>query len=139
MICNVCYRPELVLETRPDLVSTSTTMPSQSVWALLDGDDTNDDNAPTWAWTPQVTWSSEADCFQGQIVGTPGEDHICNPYCVHSYGQPRAHTTPLTPLQMRLQALLRTAQNLAECHTMLANRGADMSGSDNAKRRKKGD
>ena len=140
MICNACYRPERVLEARPDLVSTSTTMPSSAVWALL-GDVwyDDDDSAPTWAWSPQVTWSPAADRFQGHIVGTPGVDHICNPYCVHSYGHPRAQSTPLTPLQLRLQALLRTAQNLAECHTMLANRDADSYRSDNAKRRKKGD
>jgi len=140
MICNTCYRPERVLESRPDLVSTATTMPSQSVWALL-GDIRYDDDdpSPTWAWSPQVTWSPAADCFQGHIVGTPRADHICNPYCVHSYGQPRAQTTPLTPLQLRLQALLRTAQNLAECHTLLANRAADSYRSENAKRRKKGD
>ena len=139
MICNLCYRPEHVLDSRPDLISASTTLPSQSVWSLLDDVDANSDNAPTWVWSPHVAWSPTAGCFQGQVVGTPGDGHVCNPYCVHSYGQPRVHATPLTPLQLRLQALLRTAQNLAECHTLLANRGFDSSDSDNAKRRKKGD
>jgi len=142
MICNLCYRPEHVLDSRPDLISAPT-LPSQFVWSLLDDADGNSattDNAATWVWSPHAVWSPTAGCFQGQVIGSPGAGHVCNPYCIHSNEPPGTPTSPLTPLQLQLQSLLRTAQNLAECHSMLASTQTPGSASDNEpKRRKKGD
>jgi len=80
-----------------------------------------------WKWSPQVEWSEDSQRFQGQVSAAPwtvpqevplaplahsrSQCHVCNPYCIHN-------DTP--DITLTLRSLLRTAQNLAECHTMLA-------------------